>query len=151
MTEMIINLEGDGILKGKPADIVLETPITVSSLPGGMTSGRPSVAFIFNLPDGRTVLAQTTGRLFVTAARALEARYGKLVDSDIRVQFLQWAEADQESIFRHAIFIAGVSPVGSYSMFRDDMLQKWRGSPILRQVLEQARRDIDEELKRMEQ
>ena len=48
----------------------------VAALDGGMTSGRPSVMLRFGLPDGRTVLAETSMRLFLTAARAFAARYG---------------------------------------------------------------------------
>ncbi len=50
--------------------------IGLASLEGGMTSGLPSVAFRFDLPDGRTVVAETSWRLLATACRALAARYG---------------------------------------------------------------------------
>ena len=50
--------------------------IQVAALDGGMTSGRPSVAIRFGLPDGRVVLAETSMRLFLTTARAFAARYG---------------------------------------------------------------------------
>lgn len=50
--------------------------IEVAALAGGMTSGRPSVMFRIDLPDGRVVLAETSMRNFLMAARAFEARYG---------------------------------------------------------------------------
>ena len=77
---MNINFEGDGILKDFPREKVihLTNPITVTSLKGGMESGKPSVAFIFDLPDGRKVLAETSGELFIAAARAMKTRYPEL-------------------------------------------------------------------------
>ncbi len=73
-----IVLDGDGALADRdPAKLLeLEGPITVSGLPGGMQSGKPSVAFWFDLPDGRTVFAQTSMALFLAAARAFRGRYG---------------------------------------------------------------------------
>ena len=49
--------------------------IQVASLPGGMDSGRTSVALRLDLPDGRTVVAETSLRLLLTVARALASRY----------------------------------------------------------------------------
>jgi hypothetical protein len=81
-TILTINLNGDGILKEFPKEKIIHAngEITVSSLPRGMESGRPSVTLIIDLPDGRKVVAETSARLFVTAAKALEARYGNLLE-----------------------------------------------------------------------
>lgn len=49
----------------------------VGALPGGMTSGKASVAISFFLPDGRPVIAETSLALFLAAADALRARYGE--------------------------------------------------------------------------
>ena len=49
-----------------------DASIKITALKGGMTSGLPSVAMCFDLPDGRVVLAETSLRLFRTAAAALE-------------------------------------------------------------------------------
>jgi hypothetical protein len=49
-------------------------PMEVALLAGGMAGGRPSVAIRLDLPDGRTVVAETSFRLFMTAAAALKAR-----------------------------------------------------------------------------
>lgn len=77
MEKLIINLDGDNILAGFPAEKVVHTKtFTVTSLSGGMSSGAPSVAIILDLPDGRKVLAETSLRLFLSAARALRAKYG---------------------------------------------------------------------------
>lgn len=80
MLEMIINLEGDGILeyldpKDKRKVVKLTSPITVTTLPRGMQSGAPSVAFIFELPDGKKVVAHTSAKLFLLAASAVMERY----------------------------------------------------------------------------
>lgn len=83
MIGMTINLEGDNgwpDLRGKPVVHLGNDakPIQIAVLDGGMTSGRPSVALRFELPDGTTVIAETTARLFVTAARAIHAKYPDL-------------------------------------------------------------------------
>ena len=68
---------GVAVLEGKaPEDIIhLDNDITVVSLRNGMLSGKPSVAFIFILPDGKAVVAETSLELFVTAARGLMAAH----------------------------------------------------------------------------
>ena len=48
---------------------------TVTSLRGGMGSGKPSVALIVDLPDGSYVMAETSLALFIMAARALEGAH----------------------------------------------------------------------------
>lgn len=48
----------------------------VAALAFGMTSGRPSVAFRIDLPNGRTVIAETSLELFVAAGKAFAARHG---------------------------------------------------------------------------
>lgn len=54
-----------------------EGSIAVAGLAGGMESGAPSVAIRIDCPDGETVVvAETSLRLFLTAADALKARYG---------------------------------------------------------------------------
>lgn len=53
-------------------------PIRVAVLENGMGSGRPSIALRIDLPDGKSVIAETTARLFCTAARAIMARYPDL-------------------------------------------------------------------------
>lgn len=50
--------------------------IAVTGLSDGMQSGKPSVAFRFDLPDGRTVLAETSLQLVLTVADALRGRFG---------------------------------------------------------------------------
>lgn len=52
------------------------TTIGLAVLPGGMTSGRPSVMFRLDLPARQVVLAESSWRLLATAVRAIAARYG---------------------------------------------------------------------------
>lgn len=88
MAQLNLHLDGDNCwpdLKGQvggPKVIHLGNdapPIGVAVLPHGMIpSGLPSVTFRIDLPDGRTVLAETSARLFVTAARAILARHPEL-------------------------------------------------------------------------
>jgi hypothetical protein len=78
MPVMTIKLDADGCLNDVSPDNVIHiaSPITVGALAHGMESGAPSVAFIFKLPDGRTVLAETSMKLFQMAAEGFAARYG---------------------------------------------------------------------------
>ena len=57
-------------------------PLQVALLDKGMGSGRPSVTLRLDLPDGRVVLAETSLRLFATAARGFAARYPDLFVGD---------------------------------------------------------------------
>lgn len=57
-------------------------PIAVAVIDGGTDSGRPSIALRIDLPDARTIVAETTARLFCTAARAVMARYPDLFRDD---------------------------------------------------------------------
>lgn len=53
--------------------------VTVFCLDGGMTNGRPSVVFAMTLPEGGTVLFETSARLFVATANMIEAHYPELL------------------------------------------------------------------------
>lgn len=64
-------------LQDPKAKVVHTTqPISVTGLEGGMQSGKPSVAFRIDLPDGTAVIAETSLALFLTAADALKAKFG---------------------------------------------------------------------------
>lgn len=79
---LVMDAEADWFrgLEGTPADQIIhvgeEAYIEVGGLPGGMASGKPSVAFCIPLPDGRVVIAETSLALLLTAGDALKARYG---------------------------------------------------------------------------
>lgn len=82
-----IKLDGDqcwpDLRDGKREIIATET-ISVALLPGGMASGKASVAIRVDLPDGRTVIAQTSHELFEAAARAFRGRLEYLADLNKR-------------------------------------------------------------------
>jgi uncharacterized protein (UPF0371 family) len=86
MLMMDVNLNGDNAwpdLQGKEDSIIeLEKMIQVAVLDRGMTSGKPSVCFRLNLPDGKVVLAQTSARLFCTAAKMIMAKYPDLFEGE---------------------------------------------------------------------
>jgi hypothetical protein len=75
-----INLDGDNcwpdlqekIEQGKLIEV---KGLEVAMLLGGMSSGKPSVAFRFDLEDGRVVFTQTSLELLESAARSMRIRY----------------------------------------------------------------------------
>lgn len=81
MPVLDINLNGDNAwpdLHGRNETTGLidyKDPISVAVLSEGMESGKPSVAFRFDLPGGMVVIAQTSGALVVALARMLKARF----------------------------------------------------------------------------
>jgi hypothetical protein len=87
MIAMNINLNGDNAWSDiRDKEIIHlangSPPIGVAVLNSGLASGRPSVAIRIDLPDGRTVVAETTARLFCGAARAIMAKYPDLFVGD---------------------------------------------------------------------
>lgn len=84
MIGLTLILEGDNCwpdLKDKEF-IGIEEGLQVAVLDGGMQGGRPSIAIRLELPDGRPVIAQTSARLFCTAARGIMAKYPRLFDDN---------------------------------------------------------------------
>lgn len=68
-------------LADKPVIHLDETALLqVGVLSGGMVSGRPSIAIRFDLPDGRVVIAETSARLFVSAAKLISGKFPDLFD-----------------------------------------------------------------------
>lgn len=84
MPMLNIKLEGDHCwpdLAQKTEDQIIDTEnLEVALLPGGMASGKASVAIRIDLPDGRVVIAQTSQELFDAAARAFRARLEYLAE-----------------------------------------------------------------------
>lgn len=86
MLALSINLEGDGALR----DLRLTEAhaVEVLVLDGGMSSGKPSVTIHITLPGGigptakseRHIIAQTSARLFCTAAKMIEAKFPDLFE-----------------------------------------------------------------------
>ena len=78
MPDMRVILEGDGCwpdLVGKEAHTHRVHGFDVAALKGGMKSGKPSVAIRIDTPQGDTIIAETSMQLFISAARAFEARF----------------------------------------------------------------------------
>ncbi len=87
MLTMTINLNGDGCWPDLVDKEVIHLandapPIQVAALEAGMVKGHPSVSFRFDLPDGQVLIAETSARLFVIAARAIEGRWPDLFDGE---------------------------------------------------------------------
>jgi hypothetical protein len=81
MIPLSINLNGDNAWPDLAQKVVTEaTQISLAMLDGGMSSGKPSITIRIDLPNGRVVLAQTSARLFCTAARAVMAKHPDLFD-----------------------------------------------------------------------
>lgn len=83
MLQMILKLEGDDawpdLLHKQFIHLGSDAPpMQVAVLDGGMASGQPSVGIRLDLPDGQTIVAETSARLFVCAARAIEAKFPDL-------------------------------------------------------------------------
>jgi hypothetical protein len=82
MPHVDLRLNGDGCWPdlaelrdaGRVIDTHSETSIGIALLPGGMTSGKPSVTFRLQLPDGKIVLAQTSLELLTASVRAMNTR-----------------------------------------------------------------------------
>lgn len=69
--------ETSGALAGVDPDKIVDVPLkSVIGLTDGTAAGKPSVMIRADLPDGQTVIAQTTLALFLAAADALKARHG---------------------------------------------------------------------------
>ena len=76
MLSLKVILDGDGCwpdLVNKEV-MVTHNDIQVALLGGGMTSGKSSVSIRIDLPDGRSVVAETSLALFLAAAKAFSAK-----------------------------------------------------------------------------
>ena len=71
-------LEGSQVRKAHAA-----RSIAVAALQGGLKSGGTSIAFVIPLEDGSHVFAETTLKLFLTAADAMKARFGDPRQDDV--------------------------------------------------------------------
>jgi len=76
-----INLNGDNAWPELKADNVIHLEsghIQVATLEGGTNKGAPSIAIRLDLPDGKTVIAETHAGVFITAAKLIEARFPEM-------------------------------------------------------------------------
>jgi hypothetical protein len=81
MIGLHIHMDAEELLADVPKDqiIVVDSEVTLAVLERGTASGKPTVAIVLPLPDGRRVLAQTTLALFQASAKAFTARFGDVV------------------------------------------------------------------------
>jgi hypothetical protein len=61
----------------RPDLVRITTPLRFGALPGGMASGKASIAIAALLPDGRPVVMELSLDHFLAAAAAFQARYGE--------------------------------------------------------------------------
>lgn len=79
---ILLEKDGEGAwpdLGRKIADgnvIFYNAELKVAILEGGMQSGKPSVMLRFELPDGKTLLAETSLAMFLQLANMAYAKYG---------------------------------------------------------------------------
>lgn len=75
--KIIMDATADGLpgLEHATADTLSGTVTAVGGIPDGTDGGRAAVAVVVTLPDGSTVVGQTTLALLHNATRALSARY----------------------------------------------------------------------------
>lgn len=60
----------------KAGKLIHTTSVQIAALPRGMSSGAPSVSMRFDLEDGRSVILETSLKMFLSVADALKAKYG---------------------------------------------------------------------------
>ncbi|MFL6314758.1 MAG: hypothetical protein ACJ71W_21850 [Terriglobales bacterium] len=70
---------------------------------------------------------------------------------DILRDFTVWQQEVPDSLFQNSIFIAGISPAGSYTLFREDFFRKHGRNSATIQTLRQAREEIDKKIKEFQQ
>ena len=77
MIVMSVILDGDGCWPDlQDKKIIRAVGLQVAALRKGTREGSPSVAFRIDLEDGRTVIAETSLKLLLTASDLFRAKYG---------------------------------------------------------------------------
>lgn len=77
-----VDVEGEGAwpdLGRKPGKMMKlsDSALSLAALAGGMVTGRASVAFRIDLPDGRSVVIETSLRTLYAAVTAIVAKHGE--------------------------------------------------------------------------
>lgn len=84
MVDVNLILDGDGALDDvDPATMREGRFERIIALDSGMNTGLPSVTIVILMPDGTRVIAQTSGRIFCVAGRAIAARFPDIGDPSI--------------------------------------------------------------------
>lgn len=68
----------DYVIALNSGEVIEARLLEVAGIPEGMQSGKPSVGFIVQLPDGKYVWSEISLAMFQTINRAFQARYGTL-------------------------------------------------------------------------
>lgn len=76
-TALDIRLEGDGAFEDVRDEVQRGDAFRIAALPGGMASGKMSIALGVRGDDGKVIVAETSWALLHAACRAIEARYGR--------------------------------------------------------------------------
>jgi hypothetical protein len=71
--------------------------------------------------------------------------------NDILRDFTVWQQEIPDAIYQNSIFIAGISPAGTYTLFRQEFFEKHGRNPATIQALLQAREEIDKKIKELQQ
>lgn len=112
-----LNLEGDNAwpdLQGFTVEqFPAEAPWRVVVLPGGMATGRPSVALRFDLNEidaqtnkPRSLVAETSARQWVAIARAIMAKYPDLLRDEPKTTEFEFDLRGDEDPLERAVFQA---------------------------------------------
>lgn len=86
----IAGVVDDPGFKGLPApDIHLGNgaEIAIAGIRDGTNEGRPTLALSFALPDGRTVLVETSWRLWMTATEYFAAKFGDAETVGMKIEY----------------------------------------------------------------
>lgn len=120
--------------------IHLSEGLEAGVLSAGMKSGDPAVLLVFPLPDGRVVLAETSLRLFLTAADAFKAKHG-----DPRMADLSMPDITLPPDFPpRALIRAGITSV---QLARDSVSATGNAWKSLRRALKELQRaDREQEI-----
>lgn len=82
------------LANGKAKWLSTEGELALGVLPHGMKSGQPSVAIRIDLPNGHTVVAETSAKVLVAAAQSIMAAYPALAAESVGIQVIPHGEPD---------------------------------------------------------
>lgn len=104
MPNLTLILDGDNCWPDLQEKAYQESraPIQVAVLPQGMASGKPSITFRLDLPDGSIAIAQTSVALLIAAVRMITVKHHKtLADPLIGALRNFWVEWPDPRLKKH--------------------------------------------------